>query len=112
MIQAIQEGTRQAVKEMEQGTAQVSTGVQSASLTGESMEKIEEQAGQMLDAIQDISHALQEQSSASQQVAGNVEHITQMAEENSYAIEQVSASADRLKVVADELQRQVAHFSL
>lgn len=51
-----------------------------AGQAGDSMEQIRAGAGQVVDAVTDISAALREQGAASTEIARNVEHIAQMAE--------------------------------
>jgi len=110
MIDAIQHGTRSAVLGMEEGRKQVAEGVEMAAKTGESMQHIQLGTQQVLDAVEDISSALSEQTSASTQIAKDVETIAQMTEENSAAVNAVSRSANLLQQLATSLKRSVDHF--
>jgi methyl-accepting chemotaxis protein len=110
MIDAIQHGTQSAVLGMEEGRKQVAEGVQMAAKTGESMQHIQLGTKQVLDAVEDISSALSEQTSASTQIAKDVEIIAQMTEENSAAVNAVSRSANLLQQLATGLKRSVDHF--
>jgi len=110
MIDAIQHGTQSAVLGMEEGRKQVAEGVQMAAKTGESMQHIQFGTKRVLDAVEDISSALSEQTSASTQIAKDVETIAQMTEENSAAINAVSRSANQLQQLATDLKRSVDHF--
>jgi methyl-accepting chemotaxis protein len=110
MIEAIQQGTQNAVREMAEGTAQVGEGVQMAARTGDSMVRIEQATGRVLAAIEDISNALREQSAASGQIAGNVEKIAEMTEENSAAVGVVFDSANRLERLSGNLKETVGRF--
>ena len=112
MIDAIQHGTQSAVLGMEEGRKQVDEGVQMAAKTGESMQHIQLGTKQVLDAAEDISSALSEQTSASMQIAKDVETIAQMTEENSAAIDAVSQSANQLQQLAADLKRSVDHFTV
>lgn len=68
--------------------------------------------GKVLAAIDDISTALREQSSASQLIARNVESIAEMTEETSTVIKDVSISADQLEQLAAQLKATVGEFKL
>ena len=110
MISAIQEGTRTAVKQMEDGTSRVQAGVKTAARSGEAMVRVEAGATKVLEAIDEISTALREQSAASNSIAQNVERIAQMTEENGAAVEEVSRSASNLRQLAVDLRDNVSRF--
>lgn len=112
MIQAIQDGTGQAVRHMEGWSARVSEGVSKAKGAGDYMRDIKTGANQVLSVVNEISHALGEQSSASSQIAQTVERIAHMSQENSTAVGSVANSAKRLEELAHGLQAVVAHFKL
>ncbi|MEY4591493.1 MAG: hypothetical protein RIR18_388 [Pseudomonadota bacterium] len=110
MINAIQNGTREAVQGMAQGSNQVQQGVKMAAQTGDSMAHIEAAATDVMSAVSDISHALSEQSVASGQLATNVERIAQMTETNSFAVQNVFRSANALEELARDLKASVGRF--
>jgi len=112
MIDAIQRGTAEAVEQMRTGTEQVRSGVDTAARTGASMARIEDSAGQVLYAVDDISAALHEQSLASSDISRRIEQIVQMTEENSGAVRQVSSAASHLQGLAGELRTAIGHFRL
>jgi methyl-accepting chemotaxis protein len=112
MIQSVQGGTDDAVAGMAKGSVLVDEGVQMVSGTGTSMEKIQDGVQKVLAAVDDISSALREQSSASQLIARNVESIAEMTEETSVIIKQVSASASQLEQLAASLKAAVGEFKL
>ncbi|MDD3328982.1 MAG: methyl-accepting chemotaxis protein [Zoogloea sp.] len=112
MVAAIQKGTRLAVETMNDGVTRVEGGVELAGQAGDSMEQIRAGAGQVVDAVTDISAALREQGAASTEIARNVEHIAQMAEQNSAAVRDTADTAQRLKSLAQQLQDEVAHFKI
>jgi len=112
MIDAIQEGTQDAVHCMEEGSKQVSEGVQMAASAGDSMARIEAGTKHVLDAVEDISSALGEQSVASNQIARNVEKIAQMTEENSAAVNEVLQAANHLEGLSATLRTSVDQFKV
>ena len=112
MIDAIQQGTQDAVRGMEEGRIQVGQGIQRAAKTDESMTRIHTGTQQVLSAVEEISLALREQSTASTSIAQDVEKIAQMTEENSAAVNEVSRSANRLEELAMALKGTVDQFKV
>jgi methyl-accepting chemotaxis protein len=112
MIQGIQEGTQSAVSEMEEGKVQVEEGVKKAAKTGDSMAAIQSGAHQVLAAIDNISNALREQTSANTHISQSVEKIAQMSEENSVAVNEVFQAANQLEQLAIVMKASVGQFKV
>ncbi len=112
MVQAIQDGTGRAVDTMQQGVQRVRDRVALSNQAGASMAQINDGAQQVLAAVREISLALSEQSTASNEIAQNVERIATMASENSVAVHQTTATADLLESLAANLRKQVERFQL
>lgn len=112
MIQKIQQSTRSAVSNMEVGVQQVSKGVELANQAGGAIVSIREGSSRVVTVVDQISVALKEQSSASDDVARHVERIAQMSAENSQAVHETSTTTLSLKSLAHELQQQVSQFRL
>ncbi len=110
MIGKIQSGTHKAVSSMEIGASRVSDGVALANKAGESINQIKSGAQQVVQAVNDISMAIREQSIASNEIAKNVETIAQMSEENSTATQQTASTAKHLEALAIELKEAVGRF--
>ena len=112
MVQAIQEGTAQAVGHMEGWSSKVADGVARARGAGERMGEVRASANQAASAVSEINDALAEQSSTSAQLAQNVERIARMSEENVKAVGSVSGQAGELEKLAAMLNTLVGHFKL
>ena len=112
MIDSIQLNTQSAVGGMNEGRMQVDEGVKMAAKTGESMALIQGGTQQVLNALEDISSALREQTSASSQIAKNVENNAPMTEENSAAVNEVYQSATRLEQLAVSMNASVDQFKV
>jgi methyl-accepting chemotaxis protein len=95
---------------MQAGVARVAEGVNLSRRAGESIVRIKEGASRVRTDVNDISHALREQSSASNEIARNVEHIAQMSEANSAAVQGTLNTARELERLATELQNEVRRF--
>ncbi|MFA9438896.1 methyl-accepting chemotaxis protein [Uliginosibacterium sp. sgz301328] len=112
MVAAIQSGTNRAVSAMQDGVTRVREGVQLTNQAGESMMRIRDESGRVVQSVSDISLALREQTSASTEIARNVEHIARMADENNAAVAETAQTANRLESLAHQLTTEVARFRL
>ena len=110
MVSGIQSGIGQAVQGMADGVARVQSGVDLTLKAGESMERINGGARQVVQAVEEISLALKEQGAASTDIARNVERIAQMAEENNSAVGQTARTASRLRDLASGLNGDISRF--
>jgi len=112
MIDKIQNGTREAVTNIESGVTTGISGVALANKAGESITQIKAEAANLAQVVSDISDALKEQSIASNDVAKNVEKIAQMTEENNTAALQSANSANYLEKLASSLHVSISHFKI
>ncbi|TAK92389.1 MAG: methyl-accepting chemotaxis protein [Burkholderiaceae bacterium] len=110
MVEAIQERTINAACTMQEGVACVAGGVQMATKAGDTMNQVSEESAKVVEAINQISMALAEQSWASSDIARNIEQIVRMTAETSDAISQTASTADQLCALASSLQSQVGQF--
>jgi methyl-accepting chemotaxis protein len=112
MIAGIQQGTEQAVHATEKGRDQVERGVSMAGKTGSSVDNIAEGTRSLLTAVDAISTALSEQSTASIDLARSIEMIAQMSDANFDAIKVVAESAKELESLSHDLNTAVGQFRL
>lgn len=112
MISAIQTGTTQAVRHMESWSERVTEGVTKARGAGDYMRDIKAGANQVLSVVNEISHALGEQSTTSSTIAQGVERIARMSQENATAVGSVATSARHLEELAHTLETIVGRFKL
>ncbi|WP_425482798.1 methyl-accepting chemotaxis protein [Caldichromatium japonicum] len=112
MIQTIQTETSEAVSGMQQGSARVQQGVQLAQQAGQSMAAIREDTEQVIAAVSEITVALNEQSTASAQVAQGVERIAQMSDQNNHEVADIANTSERLAKLAEALQSAVNQFKV
>ncbi|MDX5364462.1 MAG: methyl-accepting chemotaxis protein [Pseudazoarcus pumilus] len=110
MIERIQHETEQAVAGIDAGATRASACVEKATVAGDSMERILEAAHSVVGAIGEISMALKEQSSASDNIARSVQQVAQMNEENTSAVHAVRHDAEALRALATRLQASVGSF--
>jgi methyl-accepting chemotaxis protein len=110
LIAAIQRGADAAVSSMREVVMRVEQGVQKARQAGDSIEQIREGAGQVVDMVDDISHAIREQSAASVNIAQQVERIAHMSEETRGAASNTADAAGQLQSLANQMQATVARY--
>ena len=112
MIGTIQSETEHVVETMRQGRERVDTGVEMAVEAGQAMSEISSGSEQVVDAVNSISAALQQQSTASNLIAASVEHIAGMSEKNANAVQDVARASGQLQESANSLQAAVKLFRI
>jgi methyl-accepting chemotaxis protein len=112
MIAAMQHSAKAAVSTMEMAVDQVSGGVTLANQAGSAIIQIRDGAEQVVGVVNDISSALAEQSSASNDIASQVEKVAQMTEENSAAAAETASAANNLQELANNMQAAVSRFKI
>ncbi|VEB43125.1 Chemotaxis regulator BdlA [Chromobacterium violaceum] len=112
MIAEIQASSDLSRRNMSDTVARVKSGLELAEQGGELIQQIRGSAGQVVQVVNDISHALQEQGTASQDIARHVEQIAQVASGNAVAATQASESIQRIDEVTGNLRLSVAQFQV
>lgn len=112
VIERIQAGVGRAVTGIDAGVVRVGASVKKAECAGESMERIYDGTTRVVAVVNDISHALKEQSAASETIARNVQQIAQMNEDNTVAVRSVLRDAETLRELATKLKDSVGSFRL
>jgi methyl-accepting chemotaxis protein len=112
MVVAVQSSANHAVASMNGTVTRVDEGVRLARRTSESMLAINDGAQRVVGVVTDISSALKEQSTVSNDIAANVENIARMSEENSAASRATAETAGRLEALAGESRRAIARFRI
>ena len=111
MIDNIQTSMKGAAASMAAGVSQVTQGVTLASRAGDALADINKGAKEVLTMVHDIASAVQEQTSASHQIAENIERISIMAQDSNASMEQMSAEAENLGTVSGSLKEAISLFS-
>ena len=112
MIAAMQHSAKAAVSTMETAVDQVGGGVALANQAGSAIIQIKDGAEQVVGVVNDISSALAEQSSASNDIAAQVEKVAQMTEENSAAANESANAANNLQELANNMRTAVSRFKI
>lgn len=110
MITRIQQGTEEAVGNMNRGVEEVDAGVQLAAMANEAITRIRDGAHQVSRAVNGISDAIREQSIASTTVAQGLETIARMTESNNAEAQNTATAAEELQALARQMHANVERF--
>jgi methyl-accepting chemotaxis protein len=112
MIKKIQKDTGGAVKSMELGTAEVEKGIQFAEKSGKSLNEIIVSATAVVDVINQVAAASEEQSSAAEQISKSIEGISSVTQQSAAGIQQIARASGDLNNLTVNLQNLVEQFKI
>ncbi|MEW6446225.1 MAG: methyl-accepting chemotaxis protein [Pseudomonadota bacterium] len=110
MTQAIQRDTELSVDSMEQAAAQMRLGVELGARAADSLDQINQGASRTEQHISAIAKAMNEQTTASIEIAESMHNMAHMATENAEIIGKTSSAIDNLEKLAQELNQRVLKF--
>lgn len=110
MIGSIQNTAQAAMANMSEAGSQVDGGVALAQQAGDAINQIQKKSAQVIQTVDDISSALAEQSSASNDIAAHIERIAQMTEENSVATHATAEASNHLDQLANAMRASTNWF--
>ncbi len=111
MVSGIQTSAQQAVHAMEDGIRQVAQSSEDAQKAGNAIELIEDRTRESVSTMGQIHQELQEQASASQDIAGNADQVSEMAKRTLGSALEVETETRRLLQLAQSLNKTLASFS-
>jgi methyl-accepting chemotaxis protein len=106
------ESTKEIAMLVKQASAEAKRAVETVAGVNEDMNLIEAGAGKTDGMLQRISAAVEEQSSALQEIDVNVVNLNHIAASNANASEELTATAVELAKIADSNRREVERFSV
>jgi len=112
VIEAVQAGTSEAVRSMEQGTEEANSGVKLAREAGIRLTEIVGGVQRVVDMIQQIAHSTQQQSDVSGQIASSIQQVAQLSQDNQEHIQEVGTATRKFAALADELQTSLRRLTL
>lgn len=112
MIEGIQSETKQAVRSMEAGIAEVDKGRELTDKAGESLDGIVAMSDQVQSMIQQLASSSEEQSSAAEQISRSMEQISSITRQTASGAEQSSNAAEELSRQSESLKEMVGEFKL
>jgi methyl-accepting chemotaxis protein len=111
-IAHIQQQSQDAAAQMLIAVDKVTAGVDQADASSHSISKIRERSGKSVSMVDQITHAIKEQSAGAHDIATRVQEIAVSIEVNSESAEQSSSSAKQLDELAISMQKEIARFKL
>jgi methyl-accepting chemotaxis protein len=112
MIKGIQIDTEKAVVAMNQGNVEVKSGIELADKAGESLESILTSTRDVLDMINQIAAASEEQSATSEQISKNVVSISKVTADSTRRIEDVAHTSEDLAKLTEHLSQLMGKFKV
>ena len=110
MIAEIQQSSTQSHGSMEEAVRRAKNGLELAEQGGAAVGEISHSASGVLGVVNDISHALKEQGTASQDIAQYVEQIAMSSSKNAQAASTASAALVDMRQLAGNLRGLVSRF--
>lgn len=112
MIKAIQSETRTAVDEMNQGVQEVEKESAVAVRSGDALQEILSQVGEVTMQINQIATAAEEQTATTNEITNNIHAMTVITQETARGANETAAAATSLSGLAEELEGLVAKFKI
>ncbi len=110
MIKGIQNETQEAVRVMNQGNEEVSSGIELADRAGGALQEILQSSQDVLDMINQIAAASEEQSATSEEISKNVLAISSVTSESAQQIQDIAHSSDDLSKLTEHLSELINQF--
>jgi methyl-accepting chemotaxis protein len=112
MIKTIQVETRNAVGAMEEGVQEVEIGSRETAKSGQALQEILSQIGEVTNQVNQIATAAEEQTATTSEIANNMQQITEVVQQTSQGAQTSASAASHLSTLADELRGLVGQFKL
>ncbi len=110
MIKQIQKDTMEAVSSMQQGTSEVETGKKLAVKAGESLKEIINGTEKVVDVVNQVAVASEEQSVTSDQISKNIVSISSVTQESANGLQQIARASEDLNNLTNNLHNLLKQF--
>jgi methyl-accepting chemotaxis protein len=110
MIKAIQKETKIAVTTMDEGVVEVAKGTEEAARSGEALQGILLQIGEVTNQINQIATAAEEQTATTSEISSNILNITDVFTKTAQTAQETSNEAGKLSKLSEELKETVKRF--
>ena len=112
MIKAIQSETRTAVDEMNQGVREVEEESAVAVRSGDALQEILAQVGDVTMQINQIATAAEEQTATTNEITNNIHAMTNITQQTAQSANETAAAANSLSSLAEQLEQLVSRFKV
>lgn len=110
MIERLQTGAQAAVKSMSEGTDEMNSTLEKATLAGESLTSIARSVELINEMNTQIAAATEEQMAVSQEISRNVVNISDVAKSSEHSVAEVDQASNELKETSGRLAHMVNEF--
>jgi methyl-accepting chemotaxis protein len=111
-IRAMQTETKKAVSSMEEGVSEVSIGTTEAAKSGEALKEILSLINKVTGEINQIAVASEEETATTNEIATNIQQISQVMQETARRIQENSSASSQLADLSKGLEEMVGQFRL
>ncbi len=112
MIKQIQKDTSDAVTSIQAGEKEVEGGKVMAVKSGESLKEIVTAANKVVDMINAVATASEEQSSAAEEISKSIESINNVTHESATGIQQIARASEDLNRLTENLKALTERFRI
>jgi methyl-accepting chemotaxis protein len=112
MITQIQKDTKGAVISMQEGTREVEKGKGLANRAGESLNQIITGSEKVVEMVNQVADASEEQAKAAEKISRNIEGINNVTQESAAGIQEVARASEDLSRLTTNLQELIIRFKL
>ena len=112
MIKQIQVDTEDAVSSMNNGSAEVGKGKLLTEKAGEALKDIIKKSGLVVDVVNQVAAASEEQSSTVEQISKNIVSINNVTQESASGSQQIAHAAEDLNKLTENLNNVVSQFKI
>ena len=112
LVTALQGGAQQAVNVMAKSRKKAEVTVSQAQQAGESLNKITQAVGNILNVNTQIASAAEEQSATTAEITRNINNIQSIAEQTAQGAEQTATASSELSKLGEQLRSLVAQFKV
>ena len=112
LVKTIQADTNEAVSSMESTTAEVVKGAKLAKDAGEALDEVQAVSHALADLIQSISNAARQQATSASHISGTMNIIQEITSQTTAGTLATARSVGHLNEMSAQLQKSVAGFKL
>ncbi len=112
MIKQIQKDTLEAVHSIQEGESEVADGKKMAIKSGEALKNIVSATNKVIDMINAVASASEEQSSVAEEISKSIVEINNVTQEAAKGIQQIASAGEDLNRLTIDLQALVEQFKV
>ncbi len=112
MIKQIQKDTSEAVISMDAGAQEVELGKAKADKAGIALQEIIDETGKVVDVVNLVAAANEEQSTAAEEISKNIDAISNVTQESASATQQIAHATEDLSRLTVNLETLIKKFKI